>query len=136
MNSEIIAFALGAKWGARGLRSSGRFSPGLPGASARSRSSRSRWASANAPIPNADRARNSRRERGGSVHIQELVGIQELLTKARQRGQLGVGLAGRAEVARPPGEEAARQVHFFRRGGPLVGDLPGVGGLPRRRRGR
>ena len=31
MNSEIIAFALGAKCGGRGFRSSGRFSPGFFG---------------------------------------------------------------------------------------------------------
>src|SRR4051812_46914233 len=103
MNSEIIAFAFGAKCGLRALRSSGRFSPGFAGTSARRRSRWSRCASAKAPMPNAERLRSSRRVR--SVHMEELVGGQELLTQVRQRHQVGVGLAGGAEAARLPGEE-------------------------------
>src|SRR4051794_30745262 len=93
MNSEIIAFAFGAKCGLRASRLSGRFSAGLLGSAASRRSRCSRCASAKAPMPKAELFRTSRRVGAMlSVHIEELVGGEELLTQVRQRHQLGVGL--------------------------------------------
>src|SRR5262245_37047588 len=108
MNSEIIAVALGANRGARGFRSIGRFSPGFPGASASRPSWRRRWARANDPTPKAEFDRKARRFRsGGSIHMEELVGNQELLAEVRQNRQLavaaGVGLAVLTELLRDEG---------------------------------
>src|SRR5688572_8991944 len=124
MNSEIIAFAFGAKCGLRGLRLAGGFSPGLAGPSAASRPSRwSRCASAQNPTPAAVCDRNARRVAGNSIDIEELVGREQLLAEVGERGKFGVlrlalergGLrreegdgelpfvgGGRAEVREPP----------------------------------
>ncbi len=65
-----MAVARGAAWGARGVRSRGRFSPGLPGAVSAPRaepsspSASSKWASASEPTPKPVAARNSRRDSG------------------------------------------------------------------------
>src|SRR5262249_51467289 len=113
MKSEIIAFACGAKCGAFERRSSGKFSPGLLDGAASSRSPCSRWASAKAPIPNADCAKNSRRERGAqhaaewvsgagpkaSIDMQKLVGAEKLLTETGERRRLVIRfLADRSQV--------------------------------------
>ena len=79
------------KWGGRAAEMSGRFSPGLPVDWASSPSSRIRSARATAPTPNAVFARNLRRHwKGGSVHIEELVGIEELLGQAGEHEELSV----------------------------------------------
>src|SRR5262249_57254509 len=92
MNSEIIAVAFGAKCGLRACRLSGRFSPGLTGASASRLSRWSKWARANEPMPNADWLRDSRRVVMASVHVEEFGGSQQLLAHVRQRLQFCVGL--------------------------------------------
>src|SRR5258708_25866422 len=145
MNSEIIAFALGAKCGARERISSGRFSPGLPvslpfapaGGSASRWSCRKRCARANAPIPNADCERNSRRDEGppGSIDMQELVRAEELLTETGEGHQLVVGfIAGDAQMFNLPGDEPSCQVELFGSDGALVSPLPGAGDLLRQSR--
>src|SRR5262245_36550820 len=102
MKSEIIALARGAKCGALDRKSSGRFSPGLLAGAASRRSPCSRWARANVPMPKADCARNSRRERGAqhaaecvgeagpkaSIDMQKLVRAEKLLTEAGERRRL------------------------------------------------
>src|SRR5688572_9061281 len=91
MNSEIIAFALGAKCGCRAARLAGKFSPGLPGPSAASSPSRwSKCAIAKNPTPPAVWERNARRVAGNSIDIEELVRGQQLLAEVRQRGEFGV----------------------------------------------
>ena len=92
MNSEIIAFALGAKCGARGLQVQREVLAGLLRRRRRAAPSwRSRWARANAPTPKAVFARNARRVgKGGSVDIEKLVGGQELLAEIRQDGELAI----------------------------------------------
>ena len=86
MNSEIIAFAFGAKCGGRALRSSGRFSPGFFGDVGEQPVLAQQ-------VGQGDRAdaeggvRQERRggsERAGSVHIEELVGSEELLAEVGQ----------------------------------------------------
>src|SRR5690349_5500551 len=91
MNSEIIAFALGAKCGFFGARLGGGFSPGLAGPSAARRPSRdSRCASARSPTPPAVFDRNARRVAGRSIDIQELVRSEELLAQVGEGDQIGV----------------------------------------------
>ena len=89
MNSEIIAFALGAKCGARRLRFRGRFSPGFFGVSASSPSCCSKCARAIAPTPKAVFARKARRvEQRRSIDIEELVGNEQLLTEVGRARQV------------------------------------------------
>src|SRR5688500_7579377 len=92
MKREIIALAFGAKCEGFGRRSSGGFSPGLLGVAASSLSSLSRCARANAPMPKALLARNSRRDVERLDGIEELITAEELLAEAGERGQFVVGL--------------------------------------------
>src|SRR5262245_10077380 len=102
MKSEIIALARDAKCGDFERKSRGKFSPGLLEGAATTLSRCSRWASAKAPIPKADCARNSRRVRGpqpsvepvagvelkSSIDMQKLVGAEKLLTETGERRRL------------------------------------------------
>src|SRR5579872_4765280 len=137
MNSEIIAFALGAKCGLRGLRSSGRFSPGLL-TSASSPSCFSRWASANVPMPKADCARYARLEMRGSVDMQKLVGTEQLLAETGHGSQLVIRLVvGFTKLLDLAGDELTAGFELLGRDRPLIGNLPGEGNLLRERgRGR
>src|SRR5262245_19747443 len=91
MNSEIIAFAFGAKCGFFAARLGGGFSPGLAGPSAaRSPSRCSKCASAKNPTPAEVRDRNARRVAGNSIDIEELVRGEKLLAEVSERGEFGV----------------------------------------------
>src|SRR5262245_31852785 len=124
MNSEIMAFAFGAKCVGRGLRFSGRFSPGLAGSASRL-SCPSRCARAKAPMPKAERVRNSRRVGlRRSVHMEELVGGEQLLAEIREGRQFGVRLVGRPELLDLTAQETVGESRLVLLERPLIRQPP------------
>ena len=132
MNSEIMAVAFGAKWGAAGLRSSGRFSPGFLAISASSSVLASRSARANAPMPKAVSARKSRRLwKGGSVDIEELVGMRSCWQRFVKTASSRSG-TGWSELA---GAELVDPCRLFACDRALVNETPGAWPRPGERSG-